>query len=304
MKLRLGLSTCPNDTFAFHAILERRIDLRGLEFEPELLDVQQLNDGLFAGRYDVSKASFHAALLLARDYGVVRSGSALGFGVGPLLVAARPDARPAPGAHVLCPGPTTTATLLYRCLHPRGGSIEHAIFSDIGAVLKRGDADLGVLIHEGRLTYERDGLVLIEDLGASFEQLAGAPIPLGGILASLELPDDVVERFTAVLRDSIAYAWANRDEVLATIRRYAQELSEDVIWPYVELYVTQHTVDLGEDGIRAVETLERTARDAGALPAQTAPLRVLGAGASGTVAPSAASGRRTTAPAGSAARAR
>jgi 1,4-dihydroxy-6-naphthoate synthase len=177
---------------------------------------------------------------------------------------------------VLCPGPTTTATLLYRCLHPDGGAIDHTVFSDIGAVLRRGDADLGVLIHEGRLTYARDGLALIEDLGASFERLARAPIPLGGILARLELPDDVVERFTAVLRDSIAYAWANRPEVLGTIRRHAQELDEDVIWPYVELYVTEHTVDLGDDGIRALETLERTAAAAWALPAGTAPLRVLG----------------------------
>ena len=159
MKLRLGLSTCPNDTFAFHAILERRIDLRGLEFDAELLDVQQLNDGLFAGRYDVSKASFYAALLLAGDYGVVRAGSALGFGVGPLIVAARPDVAPETAARVLCPGETTTATLLYRCLHPGQGEIHHAVFSDIGAALRRGDADLGVLIHEGRLTYERDGLV-------------------------------------------------------------------------------------------------------------------------------------------------
>jgi 1,4-dihydroxy-6-naphthoate synthase len=304
VKLRLGLSTCPNDTFAFHAILERRIDLRGLEFEAELLDVQQLNDGLFAGRYDVSKASFYAALLLADRYGVVRAGSALGFGVGPLLVAARPDVHPDPAARVLCPGPTTTATLLYRCLHPDGGSIEHTVFSDIGAVLRRGGADLGVLIHEGRLTYARDGLVLVEDLGASFERLAQAPVPLGGILASLELPDDVVERFTAVLRDSIAYGWANREDVLRTIRRHAQELGEDVIWPYVELYVTEHTVDLGDDGVRALETLERTATAAGALPAGTPPLRVFGGGASEPGARPAESGRRTTAPAGSAARLR
>ena len=140
------------------------------------------------------------------------------------------------------------------------------MFSDIGPALRRGDADLGVLIHEGRLTYRRDGLHLVEDLGDSFERLARAPLPLGGILARLTLPDGVAERFTAVLRDSIAYAWANRDEVLVTIRRYAQELGEDVIWPYVKLYVNDHTVDLGDDGIRALETLERTASAAGALP--------------------------------------
>ena len=280
MRLRLGLSTCPNDTFAFHAILERRIDLRGLEFDAELLDVQQLNDGLFAGRYDISKASFYAALLLARDYGVLRVGSALGFGVGPLIVAARPDARPETASRVLCPGATTTATLLYRCLHPGQGKIDHAVFSDIGPALQRGDADLGVLIHEGRLTYRRDGLVLVEDLGESFERLAHAPVPLGGILARLTLPKDVIDRFTAVLRDSIAYAWAHKDDVLVTIRRHAQELGEDVIWPYVDLYVTGHTVDLGDDGEAALGTLERTAAAAGALPEGTPPLRVLGPGTS------------------------
>jgi 1,4-dihydroxy-6-naphthoate synthase len=150
------------------------------------------------------------------------------------------------------------------------------VFSDIGPALRRGDSDLGVLIHEGRLTYRRDGLHLIEDLGDSFERLARAPLPLGGILARLTLPDGVAERVAGVLRDSIAYAWANPDEVLVTIRRYAQELGEDVIWPYVKLYVNDHTVDLGDDGIRALETLERTAGAAGALPDDTPKLQILG----------------------------
>jgi 5,8-dihydroxy-2-naphthoate synthase len=275
VKLRLGLSTCPNDTFAFHAILERRIDLRGLEFEAELLDVQALNDGLFADRYDVSKASFHAALLLADRYGVLPAGSALGFGVGPLIVAARDGVWPSPEARVLCPGPTTTATLLYRCLHPDSARIDHAVFSDIGPALHRDAADLGVLIHEGRLTYRRDGLRLVEDLGASFEDLARAPVPLGGVVARLDLPDGTADTVTAVLRDSIAYATQHRDEVLVTIRRYAQELSEDVIWPYVALYVTEHTVDLGEEGARALEVLEQTGREAAALPEGLPRLRVL-----------------------------
>ena len=275
MKLRLGLSTCPNDTFAFHAILEKRIDLRGLEFEADLLDVQALNDGLFADRYDISKASFHAALLLADRYGVLPAGSALGFGVGPLIVAARDGVWPSPEARVLCPGPTTTATLLYRCLHPDSPRIEHAVFSDIGPALHRGDHDLGVLIHEGRLTYRRDGLQLVEDLGASFEELARAPVPLGGVVARLDLPKGTAERFTAVLRDSIAYTAAHRDDALVTIRRHAQELGEDVIWPYVALYVTEHTVDLGEEGARALQVLEQTGREAGALPDGLPRLRVL-----------------------------
>ncbi|HEU0193785.1 MAG TPA: 1,4-dihydroxy-6-naphthoate synthase [Gaiellales bacterium] len=274
--LRIGISPCPNDTFAFHAIMERRIDLRGLAFEFELLDVQALNDGLFAGRYDLAKASFHAALLLADRYGVLRAGSALGFGVGPLLVAIDEAARPSPAARVLCPGPTTTGTLLYRCLHPGQGTISHTVFSDIGEKLRRGDADLGVLIHEGRLTYRRDGLVLVEDLGASFEQLAQAPIPLGGILARLDLPDGTAAAVTSLIQESIAYGRRHREEVLPTIRRHAQEMSEDVIWPYVELYVTDHTVDLGADGERALATLEQTARQAGVLDEVPAPLRILG----------------------------
>jgi 1,4-dihydroxy-6-naphthoate synthase len=276
MKIRLGISPCPNDTFAFHAILERRVDLRGLEIETELVDVQQLNDGLFAGRYDIAKASFHAALLLADRYVVLGAGSALGFGVGPLLVSAGNSAAPGPRARVLCPGPTTTGTLLYRCIHPDGGSIEHAVFSEIGPAVKRGDADLGVLIHEGRLTYQRDGLALVEDLGSSFEQLADAPIPLGGILASAELPAGVAETFTEVLRESIGYGWSHREETLGTIQRHAQEMDEAVIWPYVELYVNDHTVDLGEDGARALTVLEQTARAAAIVPADVPPLRIVG----------------------------
>lgn len=276
MKLRVGISPCPNDTFAFHAIMHGRVDLRGIEWEIELHDVQRLNDGLAAGRYDLSKASFYAALELSDRFGVLRAGSALGFGVGPLLVAAREGVSPEPHSRVLCPGETTTACLLYRCLHPGQGRISHVVFSDIGAALRAGAADLGVLIHEGRLTYKRDGLVLVEDLGASFERLAAAPIPLGGILARLDLPAGAAEAATRTIQDSIAYAWANKTEALTTIREHAQELDEDVIWPYVDLYVTQHTVDLGEDGERALLTLDREARAAGAIEGSRAPLRILG----------------------------
>ncbi len=276
MKLRVGISPCPNDTFAFHGILERRVDLRGLDIEIDFADVQALNDGLVGGRYDLSKASFHQALLLSDRFGVLRAGSALGFGVGPLLVSADPGVGPSAHARVLCPGPTTTATLLYHCLHPHQGVIRHAVFSDIGAELRAGDADIGVLIHEGRLTYERDGLILLEDLGTSFEQLSDSPVPLGGILADLALPAESVATFNAVLQDSIEYAWANREDTLPTIRRHAQEMGEDVIWPYVELYVNDHTFDLGAEGERSLRTLERAGIDAGVVPADRPPLQIVG----------------------------
>ena len=256
--------------------MERKVDLRGLEFDFELHDVQELNDRLFAGAYDVSKASYHAALLLAGSYGLLRVGSALGFGVGPLLVAAGPGTAPSPQSRVLCPGTTTTATLLYHCLHPHQGTISQAVFTDIGPALLRGDADLGVLIHEGRLTYQRDGLTLVEDLGTSFERLSDAPVPLGGILADRALPDGAAAEFASLLRESIAYGWANRDEALVTIRRHAQEMDESVIWPYVELYVNDHTVDLGPEGARALAVLERTGRAAGLFAGDLPPLTVVG----------------------------
>jgi 1,4-dihydroxy-6-naphthoate synthase len=276
VKLRVGISPCPNDTFAFHAILERRIDMRGFELDVELVDVQQLNDGLFAGRYDVAKASFHAALLLSDRFVVLASGAALGFGVGPLLVAAAPGTAPSQQSRVLCPGKTTTATLLYHCLHPHQGTLSQAVFTDIGPALLRGDADLGVLIHEGRLTYQRDGLTLVEDLGTSFERLADAPVPLGGILADKALAEGTAAEFASLLRESIAYGWAHRDEALVTIRRYAQEMDESVIWPYVELYVNDHTVDLGPEGARALRVLEQTGRAAGLFARELPPLTVVG----------------------------
>ncbi len=276
MKLRVGISPCPNDTFAFHGILERRVDLRGLDIEIGFADVQALNDGLVGGRYDLSKASFHQALLLSDRFGVLRAGSALGFGVGPLLVSADAGLGPSAHARVLCPGATTTATLLYHCLHPHQGVIRHSVFSDIGAELRAGDADIGVLIHEGRLTYERDGLILLEDLGTSFEQLSDSPVPLGGILADLALPAESIATFNAVLQDSIEYAWANRADTLPTIRKHAQEMGEDVIWPYVELYVNDHTFDLGAEGERSLRTLERAGIDAGVIPAERPLLQIVG----------------------------
>ena len=275
MRLCLGISPCPNDTFAFHAIMHRAIDLQGLEFDIELHDVQALNEGLMAGRYDVAKASFAAALQLSPAFGVLRAGSALGFGVGPLLVAGNPDTTLTPESTVLCPGPDTTATLLFRCLHPDSPRITHRVFSDIVPALQAGEADTGVLIHEGRLTYQRDGLTLLEDLGSSFERVTSAPVPLGGILARLDLGDDVLDRANAVIRESIAYGWAHRAETLPTIREHAQEMDEAVIWPYVELYVTSHTSDLGDDGERALATLRELAESAGIAPAGV-PLRLLG----------------------------
>jgi 1,4-dihydroxy-6-naphthoate synthase len=276
MKIRLGLSPCPNDTFAFHAILNRTIDLRGLELDTQLLDVQRLNEALEAGTLDVSKASFHAALQLSDRYGVLRAGSAMGMGVGPLLLAAREDIVLGPQSRVLCPGPDTTATLLFRCLHPDSRQIEHRVFSDIMPALTRGEADFGVVIHEGRFTYQREGLALVEDLGASWERVSQGPVPLGGILGRLDCPAELHQDFCAVLRDSIAYGYAHRDEAFLTMQRYAQELEPAVIWSHVDLYVNEYTVDLGDVGSRALATLSRLAQEGGIVAPGRPEVRLLG----------------------------
>jgi len=282
-KIRLGISTCPNDTFAFHGILERRVDPRGLEFDIELLDVEALNRRLFAGEFDVAKASFHAALLLADDLGVLPVGSALGFGVGPLLLASQPGRRPGEPvrvagvtrpARVLCPGAHTTATLLYRLFHPDEGAIDQVVFSTIMPELEAGTADFGVCIHEGRFTWQAHGLALVEDLGEVWERTTSTPLPLGGILARHRLGDDTIQRVIAVLRDSLRYSQAHRDEALGTMRRYAQELADEVVWAHVDLYVNAWTLDLGEVGRAALGTLSEQAQALGIVPAGARALTV------------------------------
>ena len=282
--IHLGISTCPNDTFAFHGILERKVDLRGLDFRVDLLDVEELNRRLFAGDFDVAKASFHAALRLRGALGVLPVGSALGFGVGPLLLAARPDTHPRdpvpqpPGgarpARVLCPGAHTTATLLYELFHTDEGAVEQVVFSDIMPALEAGAADFGVCIHEGRFTWRAHGLALVEDLGAVWEKATGAPLPLGGILARHALGPDTIQTVTAVIRDSLAHARSHREETAPTMRRYAQELSDDVMFQHVDLYVNDWTTDLGDAGRAALETLDRQARRAGLADSAAPPLRV------------------------------
>lgn len=264
--IRLGISTCPNDTFAFHALLERKVDWRGLDFQVELLDIQQLNSRLKAGSFDVAKASFFAALHLADRYLVLPSGSALGFGVGPLLLASKARTHPQPTASetlTLCPGEDTTAHLLFQLFYTGCGRVEQVEFSEIMPRLAAGAADFGVCIHEGRFTWQQQGLELVEDLGTRWEQTTGAPLPLGGIIASRSLPREVQLNVQAVIQSSLRYGLRHRSETLATMQRWAQELDEQVVWQHVDLYVNEWTVDLGTVGAGALSALESRARAAG-----------------------------------------
>lgn len=269
--IQLGISTCPNDTFAFHALMTRQVDWRGLDFHVELLDIQQLNERLFAGELDIAKASFHAALMLARSCWVLPSGSALGFGVGPLLLAAKAGTLPQFGDHqlTLCPGELTTATLLFRLFYPHQTRIEQTRFSQIMPSLSGGDADFGVCIHEGRFTWQQAGLAMVEDLGSRWEQETNCPLPLGGIVARRSLPTDVIRKAHGVIRDSIDYAIRQPAAALPTMRRHAQEFDDRVLMQHVDLYVNRWTRDLGAEGRRALEELSRRAQAAAIVATQS-----------------------------------
>ena len=275
--IQLGISTCPNDTFAFHAMMHKKIDWRGLDFQIELLDIQQLNSRAFGGDLDIAKVSFHAALLLADRVLVLPSGSALGFGVGPLLLSAKNNDRPVTSAQVtLCPGEHTTATLLFQLFYPRTSRLEQVVFSEIMPRLKSQHADFGVCIHEGRFTWQNEGLFLVEDLGARWEAETNGPLPLGGIVGSLSLGLDTLRVVQAVIQDSLSYAMTHRDETLPTMRHYAQEFDDAVLMQHVDLYVNDWTVHLGAVGQSALNELSDRAQQIGLVAQGSKRLEILG----------------------------
>lgn len=273
--VRLGISTCPNDTFAFHALMHGKVDLRGIDFQIELLDIQTLNERLFESSFDIAKASFHAAILLADQYVVLPSGSALGFGVGPLLLAAEDSQRPLTRDQLtLCPGMHTTAALLFEMFYPNTTRVDHTVFSEIMPRLRAKTADFGVCIHEGRFTWQQEGLALVEDLGTRWEQETHCPLPLGGIIASRSLDANFIGDAQSAIQDSIRYALANKSETLPTMRKYAQEFNDTVLMQHVDLYVNEWTVNLGAVGKDALANLHHRAMIAGIGSKSRRPLEV------------------------------
>ena len=269
--LRVGISTCPNDTFAFHALLEGQVDALGLVLEIEFGDIEELNRRLIAGELDVAKASYHLAFMHSDQLIALPVGSAIGFGVGPLLVGAPGfDAEDAKQrrVRVLLPGEHTTATLLWHmfgAVHAPEAETEQVLFSEIFPRLEAGSADLGVCIHEGRFTWKERGLVCCDDFGQRFETLTSAPLPLGGLFARGSLDRVALRRLGSAVRASLEWGRAHRKETLPTLRRHAQELSDAVLWKHVDLYVNEWTLDLGREGRRAIAAFEAHARSRAAL---------------------------------------
>jgi 1,4-dihydroxy-6-naphthoate synthase len=273
--LSLGFSPCPNDCFMFDAIVNKRIDLEGLEFSARLADVEALNKGAFAGDTDVTKLSYHAYAFCSDGYVLLDAGSALGRNCGPLLISKRTVSRNdvASGAlRIAIPGRYTTANFLLGLAFPNAQDKTELVFSAIEPALLEERFDAGLIIHENRFTYEAKGLKKIIDLGEYWEEETGAPIPLGGIVIKRSLPADVRSRVNRVLRRSVEYAFAHRTASLEYVREHAQEMSEDVMYKHIDLYVNEYSIDLGAEGRRAVELLFERAAATGIIPSAASSL--------------------------------
>ena len=249
----MAISPCPNDTFMFDAIVNRRIDCGDFEFEVTYLDIEQLNAAALEHRYDITKCSTALLPAIYDRYALLDSGSALGRGNGPLLVRRKGDS--APLRHIAVPGEHTTANALVRSLFPEIGSRTPRLFSEIAASVERGEFDGGVLIHEGRFVYQRSNLELVADLGIEWERRTALPLPLGSIVASRELEESTIAQFEALLRESIAYAFEHPLLSRDYIKEHAQELDDAVIDSHIALFVNDFSLSLGAEGSRAVEQL-------------------------------------------------
>jgi 1,4-dihydroxy-6-naphthoate synthase len=274
MKLTLGFSPCPNDTFIFDALIHHKIDTEGLDFEVFYDDVETLNQKAFRGELDITKLSYHAFAYIVYKYVLLDAGSALGFGVGPMLICKDDPEQlysklKTQGSELKIgiPGKYTTANFLLGLAFPEATNKVELVFSDIENAVLEGRVDAGLIIHENRFTYQDKGLKKIIDLGDYWEKETGCAIPLGGIVANRNLPEDVQHKINRVLRKSVEFAFANPKSGIEFIRQHAQEMSEEVMYKHIELYVNKYSIDLGEEGRKAIQLMFDTALEKGIIPA-------------------------------------
>lgn len=272
MKLSLGFSPCPNDTFIFDALIHHKIDTEGLEFEVFFDDVETLNQKAFRGELDITKLSFHAFAYVHEQYALLDSGSALGFGVGPLLIShnesfAASKEHLSPDLNVGIPGRYTTANFLLGIAFPHLTNKQEMVFSAIESALLEDRIDLGLIIHENRFTYADKGLHKVIDLGNYWEEKTGCAIPLGGIVVNRRLDQETKEKVNRLIRKSVEFAFANPKSGIEFIREHAQEMSEEVMYRHIDLYVNKYSIELGTEGRKAIDVLFEMARKNGLIPA-------------------------------------
>lgn len=267
-QISLGFSSCPNDTFIFDALLHGKIDTEGLTFVPAIEDVESLNIKAKAAELDVTKLSYHAFAHLTHQYKLLNAGSALGFGVGPLLITKKLEyldayehtsTRAYEHTSIAIPGELTTANFLLSLAIPEAKNKVPMLFSDIENALLNDEVDFGLIIHENRFTYQEKGLIKVIDLGEFWEQNYHSAIPLGGIVVNRKLDLETQYKIDRVLRRSVEFAFANPKSSYDFVRQHSQEMSEEVMYKHIDLYVNKYSVNLGEEGRRAIYTLFDTA---------------------------------------------
>jgi 1,4-dihydroxy-6-naphthoate synthase len=266
MQLTLGFSPCPNDTFIFDAMVNGKIDTHGITFSYVMEDVQTLNLWAEQGKLDITKLSYNTFLHVVNKYALLHSGSALGEGVGPLLVAKKQlDMNRLGDYKIAIPGFNTTANLLFTLAHPGAKNKTEMVFSEIEAAVLTGGYDAGLMIHEGRFTYQSKGLTKLMDLGDWWEQETNAAIPLGGIVMRRDFDKELCATVDSIIKESLAYSWAHYPQLTPFITENAQEMEEDVMRKHIQLYVNDYTTNLGEKGRNAIGTLFAKAQAAGLL---------------------------------------
>ncbi|HVI46554.1 MAG TPA: 1,4-dihydroxy-6-naphthoate synthase [Chitinophaga sp.] len=261
MHLSLGFSPCPNDTFIFDAMVNNKIDTKGLTFDTQLEDVETLNRWALEGKLPITKLSFAVYLKVKEQYDLLNSGSALGRGCGPLLIAKRDIPRDEiKDLTIAIPGENTTANLLFSIAFPEAKKKKIMVFSDIENAVLNGEADAGVIIHENRFTYQLKGLVKLMDMGEFWEETTGSPIPLGGIFIRKDVPADVRAKVDTLIHESLQHAYRHYPQLSDYVKSHAQEMDEQVMRQHIDLYVNDFSLDLGTEGKAAVTSLMEAAQ--------------------------------------------
>lgn len=267
-QLSLGFSPCPNDTFIFYGLVHERTKVDQVFFLPPVLeDVEELNRRGLQGELDVTKLSFHAFGHMLDEYCLLSAGSALGRGCGPLLVAKDSKAIAKKSAlRIAIPGQYTTAALLLQMYLDRPCNLVEMRFDQIMQNVQNNTVDAGVIIHESRFTYQDLGLHCIQDLGQWWEDSTSMPIPLGCIAAKRSLGKEMLGAIDSAIQKSVQYSFANPGESLPYIRKFSQEMEPEVVQSHIGLYVNDFSVDLGTEGVAAVDLFLQKGREVGALP--------------------------------------
>ncbi len=274
-KLKLGISPCPNDTFIFHALTHGLLDSDEFEFEVDHLDVEALNNKAAEEYYDIIKISYATVADQLSNYQLLRSGGALGKGVGPLLIAKEEmTEEQIDEALIAIPGQNTTANFLLSLAYPRAQNKKELVFSDIEEAILNEEADAGLIIHENRFTYQDKGLISLMDLGNYWEEVSSSLIPLGGIAVKRNMQEELKLKLNNLVRESVEYAFQDPRASRDYVKAHSADLNDEVIDQHIELYVNKYSIDLGKEGEKAVQTFFDKALEKGLIDELIQPIFV------------------------------